>query len=318
MTDETPPRDAEHDALSAFLAASTGEPSEADRAIHELLAALRATPPAGDVVGRDEALAAFAAFHDRRDRDRGRMLPLLPVVPVGGDGATTSSRLHSVRRWAAGPTAVVVAAGAVLTSGGLTAAAYTGDLPEPVQGYAHRLVGAPAPAAPHDPAPRGPLVAVPAPAVPTDPRTPVRPAPVSLRRPAVPGPLDAAALPAVLAPPAPVPAVATPSPAPAPTGGGTDPAGSGSAPPPTPPTAAPPTRPGHPTPHEHPEARRDRRTSTEHGHAEHGHAGRPEKTSDGSSHSREDHASRSGTGRTRGAAPDRPAGPHPTHPSRHR
>ncbi len=198
MTDETPPPAAEHDALSAFLAAASGTPPpEADRALRDALAALRAAPSAGDLAGRDEALAAFAAFRDRRDR--GPAVPLLPVVPVGGDATTTSRRLHSVRRWAAGPTAVVVAAGAVLTSGGLTAAAYTGGLPEPVQGYAHRLVGAPAPS-PHPTAPRPPALAGPrpvAPVAPTDPPAPAPPADVTAPPTPAPDPDVAGAVPTV-------------------------------------------------------------------------------------------------------------------------
>ncbi len=121
---------ADPDAELRLLLAPTGEHQEpVDRALAAVLLALREPAGPDDLVGRDEALAAFETRN----------------------GARASWGWGSVRRIVRGPAALAVAGG-VVVSGGMAAAAYTGILPDPVQRIAHAWIGAP------DPEPRDDVV----------------------------------------------------------------------------------------------------------------------------------------------------------------
>jgi hypothetical protein len=98
----------------------------AEWADHELVKALRAPGLDDELTDEQRFLAAFRET----------------AGPSSGpSGAGRKPTSISARRLGAGGTAVVVA---VALSGGV-AAAYTGNLPDPVQQFAHTVIGAPAP-----------------------------------------------------------------------------------------------------------------------------------------------------------------------------
>lgn len=228
------PTTPEEDALVARLL--RGDPDPADRpedaALAGVLVALLAPPRVEDLVGREEALAAFVAHH-AEDRDRSR--------------APASRR--AARRWLGVPVAVVVAGGLVAT-GGVAAAAWTGSLPRPLQELAHDVVGAPAPGRPADrpgdPPTDGDRTPVPSPSA------PVAPGSISPTSPAggpTPTPSGTAVgvMPGATTPTSSAPGTTAPG-APAPAG--TTGPGSGSTQAPSSPATSPPSppRPPHPLP----------------------------------------------------------------------
>lgn len=93
----------------------------------DLVAALRAPGSADELADEARFVDAFRQHHQT---------VLAPVVP-----AQRPPRRLNARRLGTGGTAVVVA---VALTGGV-AAAYTGNLPDPVQHFAHVVIGAPAP-----------------------------------------------------------------------------------------------------------------------------------------------------------------------------
>lgn len=112
--------------------------------LHAVVSAVTAPPTPEELAGEQQAVAAFVAAG--------------ALGPVGAkaEGPRSAARRGSRARRAslvphrlAGRAAVAAAAGVVLLgAGGLTAAAYTGVLPDGLQGVAHRAIGAPQPAAP--------------------------------------------------------------------------------------------------------------------------------------------------------------------------
>ena len=105
---------------------TTGSDDLAGWADHELVRALRAPGSEAELAEEQQYAAAF--------RDSGPGTGPVPLSP-------RSARRLSARRLGAGGTAVVVTV--ALSSG--VAAAYTGNLPDPVQQLAHTVIGAPAP-----------------------------------------------------------------------------------------------------------------------------------------------------------------------------
>ncbi len=101
------------------------ELDDGDAALADLIASMTAAPTDADLTGFDEAISAFVAARGAQQ-----------AAPAPGPGL--------LRRLLARPAAVVAAAGAVVLAGGMTAAAYTGVLPEPLQNLAHRTIHAPA------------------------------------------------------------------------------------------------------------------------------------------------------------------------------
>ena len=98
----------------------------AEWADNELVKALRAPGLDDELTDEQRFLAAFRETAG---------------ASSGPSGAGRKPTSISARRLGAGGTAVVVA---VALSGGV-AAAYTGNLPDPVQQFAHTVIGAPAP-----------------------------------------------------------------------------------------------------------------------------------------------------------------------------
>jgi hypothetical protein len=106
-------------------------PNDAPYGVHALAARLaELADPAepGALPGEAAALAAFSRAHSP-----GSAAPARRPAPRRRDHLLTAGRARL---------AAVVAAVAVALGG--TAAAYAGDLPRPVQNFAHRLIGAPA------------------------------------------------------------------------------------------------------------------------------------------------------------------------------
>ena len=144
---EAASRRVEDAAYEALLAGSL-RPADADeglRPLAEAVAALTVAPSAREAAGEEDARAAYRAEFVRPSRP-----------------ARAGRRR---RRVLASVLAAKLAAAAVVTAGGLTAAAYANVLPAPVQNFAHRTVGAPAPhaaspagrpATPAGPGPSGP------------------------------------------------------------------------------------------------------------------------------------------------------------------
>src|ERR1044072_5097449 len=89
---------------------------------HELVRALRAPGRPTELAGEEQYVAAFRAAHGRT--------------------GTVVALRRGIRRLGAGGTAVVVVVG---LSSGVAAAAYTRNLPDPVQRVVHDVLGAPAP-----------------------------------------------------------------------------------------------------------------------------------------------------------------------------
>ena len=115
------------DAAYEALLAGNLPPGDADAGLRPLaqgIAALTAAPSARELAGEPDARAVYRG---------GFGLP---------SGAAHARRRNRVL---ASVLSVKLAAAAVVAAGGLTAAAYADVLPAPVQDFAHRTVGAPAP-----------------------------------------------------------------------------------------------------------------------------------------------------------------------------
>ncbi len=110
------------DAWAEESAEDWAEESADDWAEDELVRALRAPADASELVDEQRFVAAFTQAQGRR-------------------GSVAEFPRRVVRRLGAGGSAVIVVAA---LSGGV-AAAFTGNLPDPVQEFAHTVLGAPAP-----------------------------------------------------------------------------------------------------------------------------------------------------------------------------
>jgi hypothetical protein len=116
------------DAGYEALLAGNLPPADADeglRPVAEAVAALALAPSARELAGEPDARAAYR---------EGFGLPARPARAGRGRKRVLASVLSAK-----------LAAAAVVAAGGLTAAAYAGVLPAPVQSFAHHTVGAPAP-----------------------------------------------------------------------------------------------------------------------------------------------------------------------------
>ena len=135
------------DAAYEALLAGNLPPGDADAGLRPLaqgIAALTAAPSARELAGEPDARAAYRAGFG---------------LPSGAAHARPRRN-----RVLASVLSVKLAAAAVVAAGGLTAAAYADVLPAPVQDFAHRTVGAPAPHPASTPGqPVTPTPAVPAP-----------------------------------------------------------------------------------------------------------------------------------------------------------
>ena len=102
-------------------AAAPGTPALAD-----LVSAARLPAHDSELVGEDAAVAAFVAARD------------------GVSTTRTRHRRTSVLSTLIGSKLALAAAAGAVTLGGVSAAAFTGSLPDGAQGLAHRVIGAPA------------------------------------------------------------------------------------------------------------------------------------------------------------------------------
>jgi hypothetical protein len=110
-------------------------PADAERGLRplaEAIAALTVPPSAREIAGEADARAAYRGWFTR---------------PARGAGARNSGHGHIRRLTSALGVKLVTAStvAAAVAAGGLTAAAYAGVLPTPVQSLAHHALGAPAP-----------------------------------------------------------------------------------------------------------------------------------------------------------------------------
>ncbi len=128
-----------------LLLAGDLPPADAERGLRplaEAIAALTVPPSAREVAGEADARAAYRGGLTRPARARRP-----GARPTRGAGARDSG--HGRMRLLASALSVKLATAstvaAALAAGGLTAAAYAGVLPTPVQGFAHHVLGAPAP-----------------------------------------------------------------------------------------------------------------------------------------------------------------------------
>lgn len=125
------------DASLAALLAGAKPPPGSEPQLHPLaqtLAELTGLPGGGELHGEAETLAAFRCQFTAFPGQAGRPGP--------------AGRRYRQGRWPSPllpVRAAIVAAAAVLSLGGLAAAAYTGALPTPVQRLAHEFIAAPPP-----------------------------------------------------------------------------------------------------------------------------------------------------------------------------
>ena len=148
--------------------------------------ALAGSAPRGESLDVDEGIVvSLAPIDDATVRPPAFAAPLRPSGAAPG-GYPPATKVVALRRTALGAGASVAASAIVLGLGGLSAAAYTGVLPDPVQDVMSRVIGAPPAHEPPDAVASSPATAAPTVA----PAPPVSTSGVSsqpaLRRPAVP------------------------------------------------------------------------------------------------------------------------------------
>ncbi|MGN6299972.1 MAG: hypothetical protein ACTHN8_02650 [Angustibacter sp.] len=95
-------------------------------ALADLVAAARRPAHDSELVGEDAAVAAFVAARD------------------GASSTRTRHRRKSVLSTLIGSKLALAAAAGAVTLGGVSAAAFTGSLPDAAQSFAHDVIGAPA------------------------------------------------------------------------------------------------------------------------------------------------------------------------------
>lgn len=135
------------DAAYDELLAGNLPPADAPRGMRplaEAVAALTVAPSARELAGEGNARAAYRGGYARPARARrAGDLAVEARTAEARRAGHRRIRLHvSVFRVRL---AAAVAVAAAVTAGGLTAAAYAGVLPAPVQSFAHHALGAPAP-----------------------------------------------------------------------------------------------------------------------------------------------------------------------------
>jgi hypothetical protein len=132
------------DSAYEVLLAGDLPPADAERGLRplaEAIAALTVAPSAREIAGEADARAAYRGGFTRARRARARPDR---IRSAGGRNAGRG-RIRLLASVLSVKLITASAVAAVAAAGGLTAAAYAGVLPAPVQSFAHHALGAPAP-----------------------------------------------------------------------------------------------------------------------------------------------------------------------------